>query len=75
MVSPPFCGIGERRAEIVPQGGGRRHQTTGWYGGLIREGSTSEDVETASTLMGIRREETQSGLPVLGDADARVCPL
>ena len=32
-------------------------------------------VETASTLMGIRREETQSGLPVRGDADARVCPL
>ena len=25
--------------------------------------------------MGIRREETQSGLPVRGDADARVCPL
>ena len=37
MVSPPFCGVGvshgERRAEIVPQGGGRRHQTTGWHGG------------------------------------------
>ena len=52
MVSPPLCGVGERRAEIVPQGGGRRHQTTGWHGRLmaVSRGREGRAHGLASTL-------------------------
>ena len=57
---PPFCGIGERRAEIVPQGGGRRHQTTGWHGGLMavsrgREGRAPRNVRPSKVVVGTGR--------------------
>jgi hypothetical protein len=57
MGSPPFCGVEERRAEIVPQRGGRRHQTTGWYGGLMavsrgREGRAPRNVSVIESGSG-----------------------